>query len=140
VGGRLSIAASLIAGGRAHHPIPLSDPNLFTDNPEGCQLIRADEKKLEYATARFLYQSARFDSQLRKVGPNRLQCPTTLVLAENDRIIRIVPTQAWAERVGGPNMNVVLMPGQAHTLEFAQDSEPFCKLLRQWGTSAVSGT
>ena len=138
VGGRLSIAASLIAGGNSQHAIPLSDPNLFTDNPDAVAFIQNDEKKLTSATARFLYQSAKFDGQLRRAKANQLQCRATLVLAENDRIIRNEPTQQWAARIGGPNMNVVLMPGQSHTLEFAQDEKPFRKLLETWGMSAVS--
>lgn len=138
LGGRLSIAASLIAGGKAHHAIPLSDPALFTDNPEGISFLSADEKKLEHATARFLYQSARFDSQLRRSKGDELQCDTTLVLAERDRIIRNEPTKKWALRVGGLNMNVVLLAGQAHTLEFAQDESAYRKILEAWGTSALA--
>lgn len=138
VAGRLSIAASLIAGGRARHEIPLSDPALFTDNPAGLEFIRGDERKLERATARFLFESARFDAVLRRRPPNALKCPTTLVLAERDRIIRNDATRSWAERIGGPNMNVVLLPEQAHTLEFSQDGETFRRLVTEWGTSAVS--
>ncbi len=138
IGGRLAIAASLIAGGKAHHAIPLSDPSLFTDNPEGIAFLNADHLKLEQATARFLYESARFDGQLRRTRIDQLHSDTTLVLAENDRIIRNKPTRAWAERVGGLNMNVVLMHGQAHTLEFAQDDIAYRKIVEDWGAVAVA--
>lgn len=140
VSGRLSIATSLIAGGKSLHPIPLSDPNLFTDNPQGIAFLIADQLKLEHASARFLFQSARFDGKLRRAKCAQLQCPTTLVLAENDRIIRNEPTRKWAERVGGPNMNVVLVSGQAHTLEFAHDVSSYRKLIEGWGSAAIVNT
>lgn len=134
--GRLAIAASLLSGGRGEHAIPLNDPALFTDSPAGRTFIAQDSLKLERATARFLYQSARFDAQLRRLEAGALAVPTTLALSEYDEIIRNEPTRRWAERIGGPYMNIVLFRGQAHTLEFADVAQSYRRLLEGWITNA----
>jgi pimeloyl-ACP methyl ester carboxylesterase len=132
IGGRLAIAASLLAGGQGEHPIPLSDAALFTDNPEGRAFITRDALKLESATARFLFQSARFDAQLRRLKPGALHVPTILALSEYDKIIRNEATRRWAQRIAGPYMNIILVRGQAHTLEFAVEAQTYRRLLEGW--------
>ncbi|MBI5863726.1 MAG: alpha/beta fold hydrolase [Planctomycetes bacterium] len=134
--GRLAIAAKLFAGGAALHPIPLSDPALFTDNPAGWAFIAADPLTLEHATARFLCESARFDARLHRMKPGTLGVPTTMLLAEHDRIIRNDATQKWAERLGGPRMNIVVLAGEAHTLEFSANRETYRKILMGWANTA----
>ena len=132
---RLAIAASLLAGGSSMHPIPLSDPALFTDSSAGRAFIQQDPLKLEKATARFLYQSARFDAWLRRLPAGALRVPTILALSEYDRIIRNDSTRQWAAHVAGSYMNTVLFSGQAHTLEFAGDAQLYRRLLEDWAAS-----
>src|SRR5262245_17819351 len=132
LGGRLAIAKSLLTGGSAEHPIPLGDAALFTDNPAGRAYIVQDSLKLERATARFLYHSAKFDKRLRRLRPGALGVPTILALSEYDQIIRNRPTLNWVERVCGTDMNTVLFERQAHTLEFADDAQSYRKLLEGW--------
>lgn len=130
-GGRLRIAASLLAGGRAEHLIPLSDPALFTDNPAGQAFIEQDALKLTHATARFLWNSARLDAALRRLPAGAIRVPTQLVVAEGDRIIRNAPTVNWVLRIAGPAAEFRHLTG-AHTLEFAESSEEFRDLLLAW--------
>lgn len=129
--GRLRIAASLLAGGRGEHLIPLSDPALFTDNPAGQSFIEQDALKLTHATARFLWHSARLEASLRRLPAGAIRVPTQLVLAQGDRIIRNEPTVNWVRRVVGPSADVHSLTG-AHTLEFAESVRDFQDLLSGW--------
>lgn len=130
-GGRLRIAASLLAGGRGEHLIPLSDPALFTDNPAGQAFIKQDALKLTHATARFLWHSTRLEASLRRLPAGAVRVPTQLVLAQGDRIIRNEPTVNWVRRVIGPSADVHSLAG-AHTLEFGESVREFQDLLSGW--------
>jgi len=135
---RLRIGAALLTCPRREFPIPLDDPALFTDNPDGRAFIAADPLKLTRATARFLYESARLDRLLRRAAPRSLQTDTTLVLAGRDRIIRNAPTTAWLRRVAAQAPRVHEFPDAAHTLEFESDVASFGDVLRHWALAALS--
>ncbi len=129
---KLGVALALLARPRQSFPIPLSDPELFTDDPDGQRFIAEDARKLTHVTARFLWCSRRLDRQLYRVGPRELCVPLTLALAGRERIIRNEPTQAWAEHVAGTGLRVVRFPDAAHTLEFETDPGLFGNLLDEW--------
>lgn len=132
---RLRIARSLLVGGRSLHEIPLTDPALFTDRTEGMRFIVADALKLTHATARFLYHSSRLDRALRRASRASLAAPTTLLLAQRERIIDNAATLAWAKRVCA-TPPIVRQFDASHTLEFESDLSGFEAALREW---AVGG-
>ncbi len=129
---RLQIGLSLLTGGKRTFAIPLDDPALFTDNPEGQAFIANDPLKLARATARFFWHSRRLDQRLLRTRAGGLRAETTLVLAGEDRIIRNQPTEAWLQHAAGPNGLVVRFPQAAHTLEFAADPQEFGDLVGRW--------
>ncbi|MFQ5806233.1 MAG: alpha/beta hydrolase [Phycisphaerae bacterium] len=129
---RFQIGLSLLRGEKRTFPIPLDDPPLFTDNPEGQDFIANDPLKLTRATARFFWHSASLDRRLRRAATGALRAETTLVLAGADRIIRNPLTEAWILRVAGEKTRVVTLPDAGHTLEFAADRRPFRALMERW--------
>ncbi len=132
--GRLAIGRALLtAGGGRQFDIPLQDPALFTDNPDGQRFIRRDRLKLTQATARFFWYSRRLDRMVLRGPGGHLRAETTLVLAEEDRIIRNQPTIGWARRATGGTVRIISLPG-AHTLEFAEDPEQFWQVVRNWAS------
>lgn len=131
LGTRARLVLSLLSGGRRPYPIPLSDPAMFTDNPKRQVYITKDRAKLTEATARFLYFSHRLDARLRRAARGCLTVPTTLLLAERDRIIRNAATHAWLERVCAAPPAVKTL-AESHTLEFAADPREFLETVRLW--------
>lgn len=129
---RLRIGLSLLRGGKRRFAIPLDDPELFTDNPDGQDFIANDPLKLTRATGRFFWHSRRLDRRLLRAPGDSLRAETTLALAGRDRIIRNQPTEAWVRRVAGRNVRVATISDAAHTLEFAADRGRFRELLEAW--------
>jgi pimeloyl-ACP methyl ester carboxylesterase len=101
-------------------PIPLNDPALFTDTPARREYLATNPETLHNVTGGFGFVNARMDRLVRKA--RKLSMPTTLVLAETDRIIdneKTIPlVQAMREDV-----NIVTLPG-CHTLEFEEEITP----------------
>lgn len=129
---RARIGLSLLVAPTRRFDIPLGDPALFTSNPRGQEFIRDDALKLERATARFLYLSARLDAMLRRRPSGALRAPATLLLAGSDRIIRNEPTMRWLRRVGAEPPVVRMFPEAAHTIEFESDVSEFSACLAEW--------
>jgi len=129
---RFQIGRALLAGGRRRFNIPLNDPALFTDNPAGRNFIEHDPLKLTDAAARFFWQSRLLDRHLLRTAPAALNCPTTLLLAESDQIIRNSLTAQWIRRVAGAACECVSLPDTEHTPEFAADIYRFEQALRRW--------
>lgn len=108
--------------GTAPFDIPLSDPALFTENPEMRAYLRADEHRLHRATARFFYASSRLDAMLRrKMTPFP---PTTLILAGRDRIIDNAATRRRVEKLTDGRAGVIAYDA-AHTIDFEADPTAF---------------
>ena len=134
---RVGIGISLLAGGRHSFDIPLNDPQLFTDNPAGQDFIARDPLRLTRATARFLWHSRRLDAWLARVRPQSLAASITLILAGNDAIICNTPTEQWLRRVAVRPPRVIVVPGSAHTLEFAADPSPLRGTLGDWNLTCA---
>lgn len=134
---RLHVARALLAGGNKSFRIPLDDPTLFSENPQGIEFIGHDPLKLEHASARFLWHSRVLDRRLLHTPAARLRAKTLLILAENDRIIRNRPTETFIRRLGGSRAHVVTLPGAAHTLEFDADATRFRECLERWGADSI---
>ena len=118
---KLAVAWSLVTNPRRLFDIPLSDVELFTDNPAKRDYLRQDPFRLHQATARFLYISRKLDLQLRRVKAGAIRPLVTLLLAKRDRIIDNARTQAMVEKLAHDKPRVTVFDA-AHTLEFEVDA------------------
>jgi alpha-beta hydrolase superfamily lysophospholipase len=130
LGQRLAVVASRLVTPRRLFDVPLSDPELFTANPEWVRFIRDDPLALRRATARLLVESARLDGYLRWFPP-RLTVPVLLMLAGRDRIIDNARTRAFVDRLAPGGVEVIEYPDAHHTLEF-EPGMPFVADLLAW--------
>jgi pimeloyl-ACP methyl ester carboxylesterase len=115
--------------GSSMFDVPLSDVELFTDNPPMRDYLARDPYRLHRATARFLFASRRLDSMLRAasgLGPPRgaLSLPTTLLLAGRDRIVDNDATGRVIDRLTAGKAHVEQLDA-AHTIEFEPDLADF---------------
>jgi alpha-beta hydrolase superfamily lysophospholipase len=127
---QIRIALSTFLNPRRMLPVPLSDPALFTSNPERMRFIANDPVAVKEATARLLFSSRSLDFRLRRVA-TRIQQPTLLVLASGDRIIDNDKTLEFVKRFSTTDLEVVELKG-SHTLEFEPDPTEFFETLRGW--------
>jgi pimeloyl-ACP methyl ester carboxylesterase len=123
---KLGIGLALLVAPQRRFDIPLNEVELFTDNPAMRGYLRADRHRLMRATGRFFYSSSQLDGMLRAAGA--IQAPTTLILAEGDRIIDNARTRRVIERLTAGAAQTSVLPG-AHTLEFEEDPTPFYQTL-----------
>ena len=80
------------------------------------------------ATARLLYTSRQLDRMVHRGGRGTLNVPTTLMLAERDRIIDNAATRALVARLTGGGA-VVETFDAAHVLEFEPDTTAYFEAL-----------
>jgi acylglycerol lipase len=118
---RLEIAWAFFANRRKNFAIPLSDPALFTDNPEAQSFIAADPYSLREGTAGLLAASFFIDRLVAR-APARIHQPALLMLAGEDRIVDNARTLAYFEKLASAKREVIEYPQGHHTLEF--DPEP----------------
>jgi alpha-beta hydrolase superfamily lysophospholipase len=113
-------------------PIPLNDPEMFTADAKWQQYIANDAQGLTEATARFLFESVRFDFYLkRKV--KRVTCPVLLMLAGQDRILNNPATRKYLARLkNAKSLRVIDDPQAQHTLEFEPDTSRYLSDLIGW--------
>jgi alpha-beta hydrolase superfamily lysophospholipase len=131
LGQRLLILLSRLVRPRKPFPIPLSDPELFTANPQWQAFLRSDPLRLHQATARLLIESVRLDGYLRFV-PKYVHVPVLMLLAEQDRIIHNAKARAFVSRFATPDKEVLEYPGAHHTLEFEPEPERFIGDVLNW--------
>jgi len=127
---KLAIGLSLLIRPRRLFAIPLNEEALFTDNEEMREYLRSDQHRLRRATASFFYASRRLDGMLKRARPGCWRIPTTLVLAERDRIIDNEATLRLAAKLAGDLLRVHTLPG-CHTLEFEPDRQPLFHALAE---------
>ena len=121
-------------------PIPLNEPELFTASPEWQRFIDADRFGLRRATARFLFNSFRFDRFLR--GEYRkVICPVLLMLAGQDRILNNAATRKLlAKFTRSRHMDIFDYPTAQHTLEFEPAGHPWLEDLKTAFRRELDGT
>ena len=113
-------------------PIPLNDPELFTASPDWRRFIDRDRYGLREATARFLFNSFRFDRFLRRAYA-KVTCPVLLMLAGRDRILDNAATRKlMAEFTRSRSIAIIDYPGAEHTLEFESPGHPWLGDLLGW--------
>lgn len=128
---RLAIAWALFTNRRKMFPIPLSDPALFTDSPEGQAFIAADALGLHEATAGLLAASVLIDRIVART-PSKVRQPALLMQAGQDRIIDNELTLAFFKRLASTDQQVIDYPEGHHTLEFDPDPDRYAQDLVHW--------
>jgi acylglycerol lipase len=128
---RLGVAWAFFTNRRKTFPIPLSDPALFTANPEGRAFIAADSLSLRQGTAGLMAASFIID-RLVSWAPARVHQPVLLMLAGQDRIVDNAKTLAYFQRVASADKEVIEYPECHHTLEFEPDPSRYALDLVGW--------
>ncbi len=129
---RLKIAWAWLTDRRKTFPIPLSDPALFTANPEGRDFIASDRLGLHAGTAGLLAASVFLDGGVRRALP-RVRQPVLLMLAENDRIVDNARTlESFHKMSRSDDRRLIEYAGAHHTLEFEPDPGRYARDLIGW--------
>ena len=134
---RLRIAFAYFFNRRKLFAVPLADPALFTDNPEGQSFIAADPLALRKATAGLLAASTFIDRKVQAIV-KKLHQPTLLMLAGQDRIVDNAKTLAYAKTLATTDLEVIEYPQGHHTLEFDPDPSRYANDLADWFGSKLS--
>jgi acylglycerol lipase len=130
-GERLRIALAFFTSRRKRFPIPLADPALFTDSPEGQAFIASDPLGLRDATASLLAASRFIDRGVARVR-GQVSQPSLLMLSGHDRIVDNARTLAYYEGIGPGRRRVIEYPDGHHTLEFDPDPSRYAIDLTDW--------
>jgi alpha-beta hydrolase superfamily lysophospholipase len=109
----------------------LSDPALFTDNPEGQAFIAADPLSLREGTAGLLGASFVIDHLVRR-SPTKIRQPALLMLAGHDRIVDNERTLQYFHKLASADRQVLEYPEGHHTLEFEPDPTRYALDLVAW--------
>lgn len=128
---RVGIVFSRLFKPRKLYPVPLNEPELFTETDYWQDFLRADTGRLMQATARLLVESVRLDGYLR-FCPKYVHVPVLMLLASEDRIIRNDWTRDYVERFATPDKQIIEYPGAHHTLEFEPDPMLFINDIQSW--------
>jgi alpha-beta hydrolase superfamily lysophospholipase len=130
-GERLQITWAYLTNRYKTFPIPLSDPELFTANPEGQRFIAADRFALHAGTAGLLASSTFIDIRLRRARRHVHQ-PILLMLAGKDRIVDNARTRAVVSAMASTDKTMIEYPEAHHTLEFEPDPARYACDLINW--------
>jgi alpha-beta hydrolase superfamily lysophospholipase len=128
---RLRIAWAYFTNRYKTFPIPLSDPELFTANPEGQAFIAADRLGLHAGTAGLLAASHFIDVRVRRAR-SRVHQPILLMLAGQDRIVDNARTLRSISALASTDRTVIEYPEGHHTLEFEPDPSRYARDLIAW--------
>lgn len=129
---RLRIALAAKFRPTKFFPIPLNDPELFTASSEWQKYIGLERHGLREATARFLFESFRFDRFLRNEF-GKVTCPVLLQLAGRDRIVDNLATRRMLVRFhSAKSITLIDYPTAHHTLEFESPGHAWFLDWRNW--------
>lgn len=128
---KLQIAWAMFTNRRTLFPIPLSDPALFTANPEAQTFIAGDPQSLRQGTAGLMATSFFIDRMVRR-APSRVRQPVLLMLAGHDRIVDNARTLDYFQKLASTDRKVIEYPDGHHTLEFDPDPSAYARDLVGW--------
>jgi len=111
--------------------VPLSDPALFTAQPEWQEFIRQDDQKLEEVTLSFLIATQQL-KQAAQQAAGSIHIPALGMLAGKDRIINNTQTEEFFSRIACPHKKIILYPDAAHSLEFEPNRKEIFTDLIDW--------
>ncbi len=130
--------ASAIGWERVPVPIPLNEPELFTDSPAWREYIRRDELALHRVTVNFLRSNVRLSQLLEARGPE-IRGPVLMMLAGRDQIINNASNRAFLGRLTRAQTRLAEYDRACHTLEFEDDPNPFIQDLILWLDGVTGG-
>lgn len=135
---RQAIRLALALGqGQRTVPIPLDDPQLFTDQPDWQRFIRDDPLVLHRASLSFLAATLELTQQATDLPAGPVP-PAFIALAGRDEIVDLEKTRAWAARLPSAATQIVEYPRARHTLEFDACREQFVVDLIGWIESIIA--
>ncbi len=118
---KLRLLFSLPLGGRARLPVPIH-PEMFTRTPRFLEFIQQDPWRLHGATARFFVAGLSLDRTIRK-GLHRLNIPTLLFLAGQDRIIDNEGVRKLLSQLPQHRLQSEVFADATHAIQFDQTAE-----------------
>ena len=89
---------------------------MFTTTPQNLAFIQRDPLRLKYATARFFWESHRFDGYIDSLISS-LQLPVELFLAGRDTLIDNEGVRRVLERGGQDKLEIVTYEDQTHSVQ-----------------------
>lgn len=128
---RMAIGGSFLLWPKRPIRVPLTDPWLFTDNPEWQEFLRQDVRLLRTGTARLMMTSLFLDGIVRS-APAQIHVPTLTMLAGLDRIIDNAKVRQYVDRFASADKQVIEYPSAHHTLEFEDDPTPIFRDMADW--------
>jgi len=111
--------------------IPLSRPELFTDNLQRRDFIARDPLTLRRVTWRLAREDRQLTKYARQAAPY-LHMSALLMLAGRDRIVDNRRTRDFFSRTSSRCRTLIEYPNAAHTLEFEPDPERYLADLTHW--------
>ncbi len=111
--------------------IPLTDPALFTQDPEYQQFIAEDPLALHRVTSGFLNAGLDLDRIIHDHGTN-IRIPTLLMLCGQDQIIDSHSTARMVAGFGCSRLTILRYQKARHTLEFEPQRNEFLADLIGW--------
>ena len=102
--------------------MPLSDPRLFTGEPDWQEFIRNDRYALHHVSLDFLQASLDMENRLSS-EMNQIGIPHLVLLAGRDEIVDTEKTLQLLTRIGSPPESVIVYQEARHTLEFEPNRE-----------------
>lgn len=130
--------AELRDWGKFPIPIPLNEPELFTDEPRWREFIREDGLALHQVTVSFMAANLRM-SRFLEQNVHRINLPLLMMQAGRDQIIDNAATKRMFDRMGSNRKMFIEYPEACHTLEFEPKPDQFIDDLLAW-LEGVSGT
>jgi acylglycerol lipase len=131
----LSVAASWVLSPRREYSIPINDEQMFTRIADHLDFIRKDPLRLRTATASFLVETRKLDSQNKRTL-KELRIPTLVLLAERDEIVNVPAVEAQLRKVNGIDMRTI--PDTSHSMEFAPSAEKLAHEIVSWTSASTN--
>jgi len=127
---RLAYAASN-EWGHVTAPIPLNEPELFTDSAKWRDFIHRDELALQRVSVDFLRSNLRLTKFIEDRVAD-ITAPVLMMLAGRDAVIDNARNRDWFARLTTPQKRLIEYPDARHTLEFEDDPDRFIDDLIGW--------
>lgn len=134
---RWQVATSFVFRPRRPIRIPLTDPELFTANPDWQSFLRDDPLMLRVGTSRLMMSSVILDLMVARAA-RRITVPTRTILAGRDRIIDNDRVRDYVGRI--PESSIIEYASAHHTLEFEPDPSEYFQDLADWMIALVDGS
>lgn len=135
---RFKLRAAVRKGwGIYHIPIPLNEPELFTDEPHWQEFIRQDAMALHKVTVSFMAASLRMTDELERIA-DRLRMPILMMQAGRDKIIDNARSKQLFDKLASPQKTLIQYPEARHTLEFEPKPDQFIDDLLAWLSSVTN--